>query len=246
MSGIVPFNFEGAAVRIVDVSGEPWFVGKDVAELLGYTNPNKAMADHCKGVTKRYPLQTAGGMQEIRILSEPDVLRLIVRSTLPEAVRIERWIFEEVLPSIRKTGGYMVASPEETEEQLVMRAMGVLQATVERQKTQLAETMPKAEALDRIANTDGSMSITEAAKTLQVQPKVLFVFLRTHEWIYRRPGASADLGYQTKLNACLLEHKTTVVSKPDGTEKTVTQVRVTPKGLAQLAKIVPGVKGPLL
>ncbi len=86
MSGIVPFNFEGAAVRIVDVSGEPWFAGKDVAELLGYTNPNKAMADHCKGVTKRYPLQTAGGMQEIRILSEPDVLRPIVRSTLPESL----------------------------------------------------------------------------------------------------------------------------------------------------------------
>ncbi len=80
MTKIVPFNFEGSDIRVVDIDGAPWFVGKDVAERLGYSNPTKAMNDHCKGVTKRYPLQTAGGMQEIRLLSEPDVLRLIVGS----------------------------------------------------------------------------------------------------------------------------------------------------------------------
>lgn len=76
------------------------------AEALGYVNPADAIKQHCKGVTKRYPLQTAGGTQEVRILNEPDVYRLIVGCTLPEGERFERWIFEEVLPSIRKTGRY--------------------------------------------------------------------------------------------------------------------------------------------
>lgn len=99
------FAFASHAVRTVtdDATGEPLFVGKDVCAVLGYNNHNKAMQDHCKGVTVRYPLQTAGGVQELRVLTEPDVLRLIVSSTLPEAERFDKWVFEEVLPSIRKT-----------------------------------------------------------------------------------------------------------------------------------------------
>ncbi len=98
------------------------------------------------------------------------------------------------------------------------------------------EMRPSVQALDRIANSDGSMSITEAAKALQVQPKDLFSFLRGHEWIYRRPGSASDLAYQHRLMTGLLEHKTTTVTRNDGTEKTVSQVRVTSKGLTRLAK----------
>jgi prophage antirepressor-like protein len=98
--------FEGSQIRSVVIDGEPGFVGKDVCERLGYTNPNKAMKDHCKGVTKRYPLQTAGGIQQARILFMPDVLRLITGSALPDAERMERWMFEEVLPAVIKTGSY--------------------------------------------------------------------------------------------------------------------------------------------
>lgn len=108
MSKIVPYQFDGAAVRAMDIDGEPYFVGKDVAEALGYVNASDAITTHCKGVAKRYPLQTGGGKQEVRVLSEPDVLRLIVNSTLPAADRFERWVFEDVLPSIRKTGSYAV------------------------------------------------------------------------------------------------------------------------------------------
>lgn len=101
-----------------------------------------------------------------------------------------------------------------------------------------AELSPKAEALDRIATSDGSLCVTDAAKTLQVRPKDLFAFLRSHGWIYSRPGTS-DIAYQSKLQAGLLEHKTTLVHRSDGSEKTTTQVRVTPKGLARLAKEFP-------
>ena len=89
------------------VDGEPWFVGKDVAEVLGYARPNDALQQHCKGAVKRRPLSTPGGTQEVRIISEPDMLRLIVGSKLPAAEAFERWVFEEVLPSIRKTGAYV-------------------------------------------------------------------------------------------------------------------------------------------
>lgn len=112
MSDVIPFNFDGAEIRTVVLGGDPHFIGKDVAEPLGYANPTDAMNRHCKGVVKRYPLLTAGGMQELRVLSEPDVLRLIVGSKLPAAERFERWVFEEVLPTLRRTGTYTMPANE--------------------------------------------------------------------------------------------------------------------------------------
>ena len=126
---VIPFEFQSHAVRTVvsESTGEVLFVGKDVAVVLGYKNHNKAMQDHCKGVQIRYPLQTAGGKQELRVLTEADVLRLIICSHMPAAVEFERWVFEEVLPSIRKTGSYSVAkvepvrlpTPIDTEQQML-------------------------------------------------------------------------------------------------------------------------------
>ena len=106
---VIPFSFESREIRALLIDDEPWWVGKDVCQALGYANPSKAMGDHCKGVTKRYPIvDSLGRTQEARVLSEADVLRLIVSSNLPEAQRFERWVFEEVLPAIRRTGGYAV------------------------------------------------------------------------------------------------------------------------------------------
>lgn len=99
----------------------------------------------------------------------------------------------------------------------------------------VGDLAPKADALARIAESDGSLCITDAAKTLQVRPKDLFRFLRTHGWIYSR-GGGADVAYQDKIVIGYLEHKTTTVTRSDGSEKTVTQVRVTSKGLTRLAR----------
>lgn len=106
MSSIIPFSFESHEVRTILDGENLYWVGKDVCLALGYANPSDAIKQHCKGVAKRYPLLTTGGKQDVRALDEPDVLRLIVSSNLPEAQRFERWVFEEVLPSIRKTGNY--------------------------------------------------------------------------------------------------------------------------------------------
>lgn len=109
---LIPFAFQDQPIRVVELDSVPFFVAKDVAEVLGYADPTTAVRSHCKGVQKHYPLQTSGGMQEFRVISEPDVMRLVVGCTLPAAEKFERWVFEEVLPSIRKTGAYaMVAAP---------------------------------------------------------------------------------------------------------------------------------------
>jgi phage antirepressor YoqD-like protein/phage regulator Rha-like protein len=106
---------------------------------------------------------------------------------------------------------------------------------------QVAEMAPQVQALERIAVSDGSLCITDAAKTLQIGPRALFRYLREQRWIYARIGTSGDVAYQARLISGDLEHKTTTVLRPDGTEKTVTQVRVTPKGLTKLAKLLPPV-----
>ena len=103
------FAFDSHAVRTFtdDATGEPLFVAKDVCAVLDYKDPTTAVRSHCRGVQKLHPiLDSLGRTQEVRVLTEADVLRLIVSSNMPEAERFEKWVFEEVLPSIRKTGGY--------------------------------------------------------------------------------------------------------------------------------------------
>ena len=124
--------FEDRPVRIVEENGNPLFVGRDVCKLLGYKNETDAMNRHCKGVVKRYPLSTDGGVQELRVISEPDVMRLICGSKLPAAVRFEKWVFEEVLPSIRKTGAYVAPN-------IGLEALGKLVLAIKKQYEFLVE-----------------------------------------------------------------------------------------------------------
>lgn len=109
-SSIQKFNCQefGEIRTLREADGKVLFCGKDIAEALGYTNSRKALSDHCKGVTKRYTL-TEGGKQELSFIPEGDVYRLICNSKLSSAEKFELWVFDEVLPAIRKTGGY--ASP---------------------------------------------------------------------------------------------------------------------------------------
>ena len=103
--------FEENAVRIIPDAEKPLFVAKDVAVALGYEKPRNAIQTHCKGALKRGPLATEGGTQEMLLIDEPDVYRLIFGSKLESAKRFQDWVFEEVLPAIRKSGGYGVLSP---------------------------------------------------------------------------------------------------------------------------------------
>ena len=128
----------------------------------------------------------------------------------------------------------------QTREQKLAEAFMLTQEIIKEKDAQIAVLAPKAEALDRIATADGSLSITEAAKALQVRPKDLFDYLSTNGWTYRRAGSGTWLGYQTRTNAGDLAHKVNTVLQADGTERVFEQVKVTPRGLAKLAKLMPG------
>lgn len=146
---LVPFDFRGTAIRVItDEHGDAWFVGKDVCDLLGYANSSDAMGRHCKGVVKRYPLQTPGGLQDLRVLAEGDTLRLIVNSTMPAAQEFEAWVFDDVLPTIRKTGSYQ--RPMTPGEQLLAQAQAVI--NVERQQAEQQVALERIET--RVANVE--------------------------------------------------------------------------------------------
>jgi prophage antirepressor-like protein len=125
---LVQFEFESIQVRtVVGDDGEPLFVGKDVADALGYQRSRDAIAQHCKGAVKRR-LPTSNGDQDMTVIPERDVYRLIMRSKLPAAERFEEWVVGEVLPAIRKTGSYSVKSPVE----LYQEALALMESDKER------------------------------------------------------------------------------------------------------------------
>jgi prophage antirepressor-like protein len=139
MSNITLFNFDSRQVRVVidETTGEALFVGKDVCETLGYVNHNDAMKLHCRGVGKRYPIvDSLGRNQEVRVLTEADVMRLIISSKLPGAVAFERWVFEEVLPTIRKTGGFSVKPTVPTAPALPTTYIEALEHLLESKKAE--------------------------------------------------------------------------------------------------------------
>jgi prophage antirepressor-like protein len=254
MSSIMLFDFEDAAVKVtirtLRLSGEPWFALTDVCKVLGIGNPADAASrlddDEKQPLTPDLLLTgnvdngDFNGLGSFglmpTLISESGVYSLALTSRKPQAKRFKKWLTSEVLPAIRKTGGYMVAALDETPEALAIRSLTVLQATVERQKAQIAAIQPKADALDLISTASGSLCITDAAKALQVKPKTLFTHLQSSGWIYRRPGGSGYLGYSSKTIAGLIEHKVTTIIKPDGEERIMEQPRITAKGLTKLAK----------
>lgn len=115
------FNFHNQEVRtLLDDNGTPLFVAVDVAKALGFVHPSKAVSQHCKGGAKRHPLSTKGGQQELRVIYEPDVYRLIFGSKLKSAIEFQDWVFEQVLPQLRKTGSYSTTNNKTALEALDM------------------------------------------------------------------------------------------------------------------------------
>lgn len=122
MNGLQIFeNSEFGEIRMAEIDGKPYFVATDVATALGYTNPRKAVNDHCKGVTKR-DTPTSSGVQSMSYINEGDLYRLIMKSKLPSAEKFESWVMDEVLPQIRKTGSYN--KPMTTAEKIRLLAQG--------------------------------------------------------------------------------------------------------------------------
>jgi prophage antirepressor-like protein len=215
------------------IDGEPWFVARDVALALGYSDPKNAIKLHCKGVAKHHPLQTPGGVQSARVIREPDVYRLITKSKLESAERFESWVFEDVLPSIRRTGQFIATTTTNA-----LNDAAALRSLLLSYTEQVIELKPKAAALDRIAtHVEGAVSVREASKVLQMRPMDLTSWLVANRWIFKQ--GETWLAYQPRLDQGVLEHKMVSGEKPEGRgEWGRTQVRITRKGIARIAELV--------
>ena len=169
MNSIIPFHFDDHDIRIVDHDGNPWFVARDVAVTLGYRNVHDAITTHCKG-SRKTRLPSKGGNQEYTIIPESDVYRLVIRSKLPEAERFEKWVMEDVLPSIRKTGGYQMSDKE-------LFARALIKAN-----SMLEEAQPAIDFYNAVTDSKDAVDMAQVAKVLDVGMgrNRLFQFLRGH------------------------------------------------------------------
>lgn len=172
-------NPEFGKMRTINENGTVMFVASDVAKMLGYKRPADAISAHCKGSVKRR-LPTNGGTQEMKVIPEGDVYRLIVNSKLPAAERFESWVFDEVLPSIRKNGGYIAGQDTLSDNELMARALLLAQRVIDDKTKQITEMKPKADFYDTVANTESLFSMADVAKTLDmgIGRNKLFAFLR--------------------------------------------------------------------
>lgn len=175
MNNLQIFQKDEFQVRTIEIDGKPYFCASDVALALGYSNPRKAVGDHCKGVTKCDTL-TAGGMQSLSYIPEGDIYRLIARSQLPDAEKFEKWVFDEVIPEIRKTGGYQL--PKTLSEALRLAADQA--EKIEKLETENAKLLPKAEFFDAVTDSKTAIPIGDVAKILDmgIGRNKLFEFLR--------------------------------------------------------------------
>lgn len=233
MNNIQIFKYEDNDVRTVDLNGEPWFVGKDVAAVLEYSNPRKALADHVdqedKGVTK---CDTLGGVQELTIINESGLYSLILSSKLPTAKQFKRWVTSEVLPSIRKNGGYISGQEQLTPSELMAKALLVANKTLAERDARISELtvqnaimQPKAEYFDELVDRNLLTSFRETAKQLGVEEKKFISFLMEKKYIYRDKKAKL-MPYADKNNG-LCEVKECFNEK---TKWSGTQTLITPKG----------------
>ena len=157
-------NHEFGTIRTITSGGQILFCGRDVAAALGYANTKDALARHCKGVVNHYPLETAGGIQQVRFISEGDLYRLIVSSKLPAAEQFEAWVFDDVLPSIRRHGMYAIDELLNDDE-FLERAIAPLRA--ERAK-RLATEQALLEAAPKVSYYDVVLASPSLITTLDI------------------------------------------------------------------------------
>lgn len=224
-------NPDFGEVRTLEENGKVLFCGSDVAKALGYAVPRKALFDHCKGVLKRN-IPTSGGIQEMSFIPESDLYRLVFSSKLPNAERFTDWVTEEVLPSIRKNGGYIAGQEQMSPEELMARALDVAHNIIRRLEAENstltvknAIMTPKADYFDQLVDRNLLTNFRETAKELGVAPRTFVQFLLDKKYIYRDQKGKL-LPYEGK-NDGLFEVKECTNQK---TQWSGVQTMVTPKG----------------
>lgn len=232
-------NPEFGSVRTAEVNGKTYFAGKDIAAALGYVETAKAIREHCKGVYE-IDTPTNGGVQPMKYITEGDVYRLITHSKLPTAEKFERWVFDEVLPSIRKHGAYMTDEALHraiTEPDFLIKLATELKQEQEKRK-QLEEKVeadrPKVIFADAVDVAKTSILIGDLAKILKqngydIGQNRLFEKLRTDGYLIKG-GERKNMPTQTAMEMKLFEVKESTVNNPDGSVRITRTTKVTGKG----------------
>lgn len=234
MNELKVFNSEEFGdVRTVTINGDPWFVGKDVAAALGFTNPRDAISTHVfdedKGVES---IDTLGGKQKMTVINESGLYALVFGSRLKSAQRFKHWVTSEVLPAIRRTGGYQVPAPQGKE----LLALAVLEAqkTIDEQNKAIEQMKPKVIFANAVETSHTSILIGDLAKLLRQNgvdtgQKRLFEQLRNEGYLMKT-GSSRNMPKQRYVADGLFQIKETVISNPDGSVRMTKTTKVTGKG----------------
>lgn len=237
MNEIQTFDFDGSGIRTLTIGDEPYFVGKDVAEVLGYSNPQKAIRNHVddedKGVNE---MDTPGGKQPIVIINESGLYSLILGSKLPEAKRFKRWVTSEVLPSLRRNGMYAMDELLDNPD-LAINALQKLKEEREARRQlelQNAQMKPKALFAEAVETSSTSILIGDMAKLLrqngvEVGQRRLFDWLRTNGWLMKT-GESRNMPTQKAMEKGYFEIRERTISNPDGSVRITKTTKVTGKG----------------
>lgn len=237
------FDFRGAALRtLTDEAGEPWFVAKDVCDILGTDTRDLHKILESDEITNVDSIHIAqnGGKAPL-IISEPGLYRLVMKSRKPEAKEFQRWVTHEVLPQIRKTGGYIPTSESDSDEDIMARAVLVAQKTIERKNqqlqakdTQIKMLEPKARFADAVAASDGTCLVGELAKMLRqngmdIGQNRLFRLLQADGYL-GKSGSNRNVPTQRAMDLGLFRIKETTVTHADGHTTVSRTPKVTGKG----------------
>jgi anti-repressor protein len=243
-------------VRVVEQGGEPWFVGNEVARILGYSQAAKAVREHVKDSHKGVSeMDTPGGRQKIIIIDEAGLYSLVMRSKLPQAEEFQEWVTAEVLPAIRKTGGYIAGSEKMSDAELMAKAVLVAQATIKERDARIKELesdtqrmKPKEIFADAVSASDQTILIGDLAKLIKqnghdIGRKRMFEWLRNNGYLIKRQGADYNSPTQRAMELGLFRIKETAVTHSDGHVTVSKTVKVTGKGQAYFVNKLLGAKG---
>ena len=235
MNEVQLFNFESHEVRSLLLNNEPWFVGKDVAEALGYSKARNAIATHIDSEDKKdAPIQgTLGGVQEMTVINESGLYSLVLSSKLPSAKKFKRWVTSEVLPALRKTGQYQVK--ELSGQELMAKALIEAQSVLAAKDKQIEQMKPKVVFADAVATSHTSILVGELAKILkqngiEMGQKRLFAWLREKGYLIKRQGTDYNMPTQKAMDLGLFEIKEGSYVNGSGVNITTKTPKVTGKG----------------
>lgn len=220
-------NEEFGEVRTIEIDGKPYFMASDIARALGYVRPNDAVSTHCRATVK-HSIPISGKLQEVNFIPEGDVYRLLIKSQLPGAPKFESWVFDEVIPSIRKNGGYIANQENMTPEQIVANALIVAQNIIADRDRQIEAMKPKAEYFDALVDRKLNTNFRDTAKELGIGQNRFIEFLLTDKYVYRdQSGKLKPYSIYVNGNNKLFEIKE---YKSHTSDHAGVQTLITPKG----------------